>query len=104
MLEFDHTPYIYKKLVKLIIASFATNIVFRANYMFVRPQNGPTFHEHASQGFHIILGEAQPSLIHLPTYVGGNYYPIRTIWPSTQHNPFPWVLIQLKLPLLVNMQ
>jgi hypothetical protein len=33
-------------------------------------------HEHASQGSHVIMGEAQPVLIHLPTFVGGNYLSI----------------------------
>jgi hypothetical protein len=38
--------------------------------------NGSTHHEHASQGFHVVLGKAQPSLVHLPTSVRGNYLPI----------------------------
>jgi len=41
--------------------------------MFVGPQNGSIHHEHASQGSHVVLGKAQPSLVHLPTFVGGNY-------------------------------
>ncbi len=44
--------------------------------MSVTPQNGPTFHEHAFQGSHVVLGKAQPSFVDLPTYVGGNYLPI----------------------------
>ncbi len=76
MFELGHTSYTYKKIVKLIIASPTTNIVFKANYMFVKPQNGPTFYEHASQGFHIVMGETQSSFIHLPTSIGGNYFPI----------------------------
>jgi hypothetical protein len=44
--------------------------------MSIGPQNGPTFHEHASQGFHVALGEVQPSFIHLPIFVGRNYLPI----------------------------
>jgi hypothetical protein len=44
--------------------------------MFVGPQNGPTFREHASQGSHVALGEAQPSFVHLSTSVQGNYLPI----------------------------
>ncbi len=54
--------------------------------------------------FHVVLSEAQPSFVHLPTFVGGNYLSIWTAWSHAQHNPFPWVLIQLKLHLIVNMQ
>ncbi len=42
------------KLLNLQLRPF----VSRANYMSIGPQNDPTFHEHASQGFHIVLGEA----------------------------------------------
>jgi hypothetical protein len=42
---------------ELAIASLPTNIVFRTNYMFIGPQNDPTFHEHASQGSHVAMGE-----------------------------------------------
>jgi hypothetical protein len=35
--------------------------------MSIEPQNGLTLHEHASQSFHIVLGETQPTLVHLPT-------------------------------------
>jgi hypothetical protein len=35
--------------------------------------NGPTPHELASQDFHVVLSEAQPSFIHPPTPVGRNY-------------------------------
>jgi hypothetical protein len=76
MPKLSHTPYTYKQIVELAIASLATNIVFQANYMFIKPQNGPTPHEHASQGFHVALSEAQPSLVHLPTFVGRYYLPI----------------------------
>jgi hypothetical protein len=44
--------------------------------MSIEPQNGPTFHEHASQGSDIVLGKTQPTLIHLPTCIGRNYLPI----------------------------
>jgi hypothetical protein len=47
-----------------------------ANCMIIEPKNGPTLHEHASQGFHVVLGEAQLSFVHLPTSVGENYLPI----------------------------
>ncbi len=43
--------------------------------MSIGPQNGPTSHEHASQGSHVVLGKAQPSFVHLPTSVGRNYLP-----------------------------
>jgi hypothetical protein len=59
------------------------------NKLYVyRTPNGPTPHEHASQGFHLVMGEAQPSLVHLPTSVGGNYLPIWIIWPYAQHGHF----------------
>jgi hypothetical protein len=44
--------------------------------MSIGPQNGPTPHEYASQASHIVMGEAQPSFVRLPTSVGGNYLPI----------------------------
>jgi hypothetical protein len=44
--------------------------------MSVRPQTGPSPYEHASQGSHVALGKAQPSFVHLPTSIGGNYFPI----------------------------
>jgi hypothetical protein len=44
--------------------------------MSIGPQNGPILHKHASQGFHVVLGEAQPSFFHLPTPIGVNYFPI----------------------------
>jgi hypothetical protein len=44
--------------------------------MFVKPQNGLTLHEHASQSFHAIMGEAQLTFIRLPTPIGRNYFPI----------------------------
>jgi hypothetical protein len=76
MPKLGHIPYTYKQFFELAIASLATNIVYGTNCMSMRPQNGPTPHEHVSQGSHITLGEAQPSLVHLPTSVGGNYLPI----------------------------
>jgi hypothetical protein len=76
MPKLSHTPYTYKQIVELASASLATNIVSRTNCIFVKPQNGPTPHEHASQGFHVAPSEAQPSLVHLPTSIGRNYLPI----------------------------
>jgi hypothetical protein len=78
--------------------------MFGTNYVYVRPQNDSIFHERASQDFHIVLGEAQRTFIHLPTTNKGNYLPICITWPCAQHDPIPWVLIQSKLHLLANMQ
>ncbi len=75
MFELGHTLYNWKQKFKLAIASLATSIVFATNYMSIGSQNGPTLHEHASQGFHVIMGEVQPSLVYLPTFVEGNYLP-----------------------------
>jgi hypothetical protein len=41
--------------------------------MSIGPKNGPTPHEHTSQGFHVVMDKAQPTLIHPPTRVRGNY-------------------------------
>jgi hypothetical protein len=48
----DYTLNTKKQIVDSKVASFATNIVFGTNYRSNRPQNGPTFHVHASQVFH----------------------------------------------------
>jgi hypothetical protein len=85
----SHTIH-YKQIVELAITSFTTNIVYKITlYELVEPQNGPTLHEHASQGCHVVMGEAQPSLVHLPASVKGNYLPIWIILPYAQHDPFP---------------
>jgi hypothetical protein len=55
-----------------------TSTVFGASYMSIGPQNGPTPHEHASQGFHTIMGKAQPIFVHFPTFIWGNYLSIWT--------------------------
>jgi hypothetical protein len=67
MPKLNHTPYTYKQIVELVITSISTIFVFGTNSMSIGPQNGPTPHEHASQSFHIVLGETQPTFIHLPT-------------------------------------
>jgi hypothetical protein len=41
-----------KKIVEFKVASLTINIVFGANSKSNKPQNGPTFHVHASQVFH----------------------------------------------------
>jgi hypothetical protein len=55
---FNHTPHTNKQIVEPIVASHATNIVFKANYRSVEPQNGLTPHEHIVQGLHAALGVA----------------------------------------------
>jgi hypothetical protein len=57
MFELNHTPYTYKQIAKIVTTSFSTNIMFWASYMFIEPQNGPTPHEHTSQGSHVVLGK-----------------------------------------------
>jgi hypothetical protein len=42
----------------------------------LNPKIGPTPCEACSQGFQVVPGEAQPSFVHLPTFVKGNYFPI----------------------------
>jgi hypothetical protein len=51
MPKFGHTPYIERHNVELVIASVITNIVFKINYKFVEPQNGPTSFEHINKAF-----------------------------------------------------
>jgi hypothetical protein len=67
---FHHTLDTKKQTIELVIAPHATNIVLREKCRYVRPQNGPTRHEHATQGLHLVMGVAQP--IHLFTHVRGN--------------------------------
>lgn len=40
------THHTKKQIVEIVIASLATNIVRRANYRSIGPQNDPTPHEH----------------------------------------------------------
>jgi hypothetical protein len=75
MFELGHTSHIVKDIVEPIVASPTTIIMSRANYKSIGPQNDPTFHEHATQGFHTILNEAQPTLVHLATTIGNNFLP-----------------------------
>jgi hypothetical protein len=53
-----------KQIITLAIASPTNSVMFKANCRSLRLQNGPTLHEHAAQGFHIILSKAQPALVH----------------------------------------
>jgi hypothetical protein len=75
-LVLDHTPNSKNLFFEPKVKSLATNIVLRTNCRFVKPQNGPTLHAHASQSSHVVIGEIQPPLIHLPTPIGRNYFPI----------------------------
>jgi hypothetical protein len=51
-----HTPHTNKQFVKHIVASNTINIVPITNYRYVKPQNDPNPHEHATQGLQIVLG------------------------------------------------
>jgi hypothetical protein len=103
MLVLDHTPYIEKQVIKPVIASHTTKIVLRANYRSIKPQNGPTPHEHVVQGLHIALGMVLPVLTHLSTPVIRNYLPIRTVSPCGQFDSAPWVSFPLEPHPLVDM-
>jgi hypothetical protein len=77
MHKLGHTPYIEKQIVKLVIASFATNTMFKAKYMCVESQNDPALHKHVVQSFDVVLGEALFIRIHLySTPIVKNYLPI----------------------------
>jgi hypothetical protein len=47
MFKLVHTPYTKKQIGEHVVASLATNIIFKANYVSVESQNDPTPHEHA---------------------------------------------------------
>jgi hypothetical protein len=86
----DHTSHTDKlQIVELVVASHTTNIVPGANYKFIEPQNGPTPHEHAIQGLHVILGVVLPILTYLSTFIIRNYLPIGIVSPYKQPNPSP---------------
>jgi hypothetical protein len=46
VLKFGHTPHTMKHIIELVVVSPNTNIMYEMNYRFIKPQNGPTFHEH----------------------------------------------------------
>lgn len=71
-----HTPHIKLFFAKLVVASFATSIMTRANCRSIGPQNGLMFCEHVVQNPHVVLGKAPPTFVHHFTHVGGNYLPI----------------------------
>jgi hypothetical protein len=82
--ELGHTSHIVKYIIEPIVASPTTIIMSRTNYKSIGPQNDPTFHEHAKQGFHTILNEAQPTFVHLATPIGKNFLVTTLIlgsWP-----------------------
>jgi hypothetical protein len=54
MPKLDHTPHTKKQILEPIFAFHATNIMVGTICKFVKPQNGPTFHEHVIQGFHLL--------------------------------------------------
>jgi hypothetical protein len=70
----DHTPHVKKKIVELVIASHATNIVLGANCRSVKPQNGPILYEHVVQGLHAAIGMVLPIFAHLSTPVIKNSF------------------------------
>jgi len=74
--KLNHTPHTMKHIIQHVVASSIMNIVFKTNYMFIEPQNGPTINEHATQGLHVIMGKAQLTFVHLATPIGGNFFPI----------------------------
>jgi len=98
----DHTPYTKKQVVEPIVASHTTTTMPRTNSRFIRPQNGPTPHEHVVQGPHVIMGVILHILTHLSTHVIRNYLPIGTVLPCGQFDLVPWVLIPSKLYMLVD--
>jgi hypothetical protein len=96
----NQTPYIEKQIVEPILASHPTNIVPRANYSSIKPQNGLTLLEHVVQGPHDVLGAVVHVLAHLSTHIIKNYLPIGIILPYGQPNPIPWVSIHQNLTCL----
>jgi hypothetical protein len=63
-----------RQIVEPKIGSFTINIVFETNYKSIKPQIGPTSHEHATQGLYVSLEKITPTLIHLSTLPKGNYF------------------------------
>ncbi len=65
-----------KHIIEHVVASSIMNIVFKTNYKFIEPQNGPTINERATQRLHVIMGKAQLTFIHLATPIVRNFFPI----------------------------
>jgi hypothetical protein len=75
-----HTPNNKKRTIELEVTSLTTHIMPRANYRFIEPQNGPTFHEYFAQNLHVSLGKVPPAFIHPSTcHVSHNTNNIKTI-------------------------
>jgi hypothetical protein len=72
MFKLGHTPYIRKQIIEPIVASLATNIMFRAKYKCVEPQHGPTTHDCVGQGLDVALGNVLFAFIHLFTPIAWN--------------------------------
>lgn len=81
MHELDHTPHLKKHTIEFVIAFHITNIMSGANYKSIKPEIDATHCECVTQGLHIVLNEALPTLIHHSTPIRGNYFPIKTHWP-----------------------
>jgi hypothetical protein len=98
-----HTPHIKKQIVKLVVTSHTTNIVLRAICKSIKPQNGPTIHEHAIQGLHAALSVVLHVLTHFSTHIIRNYLPIKIVLPYGQPDLAPWVSIPPKPHMLIDM-
>ncbi len=85
MFTFGHTTYIEKQTIEPTTTYSTTNILPRANYKSIGPQNDPTFFEYVVLGLHIILGEALPRFVSLSTLVGGITFLLETF--TVMHNP-----------------
>jgi hypothetical protein len=70
-----HTQYVEKQIVELVIASLTVNTMFGANYKSHKHQNGPIFHERATQNFHVSWGEAPLTFVHLSILTKGYHLP-----------------------------
>jgi hypothetical protein len=86
---FNHTPQIEKQTTEPIVAPHATNTMFGTNCRSIKPQNGPTFHEHVVQGLHTTLGLVLPVLADLSTFVVRNYFPSELFF--LMDNPIPFL-------------
>jgi hypothetical protein len=85
MFTFSHTTYIEKQIIEPTIASSTTNILARASYKSVGPQNDPTFLEYVVLSLHIILGEVVPRFVYVSIVVGGITFSLETFSPM--HDP-----------------
>jgi hypothetical protein len=59
MLYLGHVHTIHReKKFEPIVTFLANNIMLEANYRSIKPQNGPTPHEHSTQGLHNVPSKA----------------------------------------------